>query len=411
MNSAAPGLLTDANQIGSQIGTPALSSIRFGSGYDSSLVNVLSAVAAVPSIATWNDGAGAPLSSAPLPITGEKQAIVGDNLCKSGSRTGWTCGHVTAVNQTVQVEENSKILTINSIMANTCILPGDSGGAAVVGNLAVGIDSTTSDANSCSAADYQSGFFPMQAGTNPSVQKQFGASWQLGVTVTPPTVVSPAANGTLLTSDSMTGTLAGAGTGDTVSLYIDGSTTAVATADGSSGSWSLPLAAVPVGHHTYGVATNSGTYTFSHSVQSTGAMTVNQGLTESKPTISGTPKVGVTLTANVASAPLGATFSYQWQVAGLNRGTNQSTYVPVAADVGKTVTVSVVAALAPYSSTPSSTSLPTAAVVLGTLTTAAVTVTGPRNVGQTLTVTIPTWTPGTVTYTYHWLRNGATISG
>ncbi|GHU18848.1 hypothetical protein FACS1894163_11270 [Spirochaetia bacterium] len=60
-----------------------------------------------------------------------------------------------------------------------------------------------------------------------------------------------------------------------------------------------------------------------------------------KPTISGTPKVGEILTANQGTLNGTGTPSYQWEVNSNVAGTNQNTYVPVAGDVGATITVTV----------------------------------------------------------------------
>ena len=61
----------------------------------------------------------------------------GDTLCKSGSTTGWTCGIVEAVDQSIPVSGKD----VNTIVATTCLIPGDSGGGAVIGTDAAGIDS------------------------------------------------------------------------------------------------------------------------------------------------------------------------------------------------------------------------------------------------------------------------------
>jgi hypothetical protein len=111
------------------------------------------------------------------------------------------------------------------------------------------------------------------------------------------------------------------------------------------------------------------------------------------PTISGTAQTGQTLTALSGSwtnSPTG--FTYQW-----NRGTSAisgataSTYIPVTADVGFTLTVSVIAFNASGSSTP--TSSPTSAVVQLTIPVNVTkpTITGVAKVGQTLTASTGTW--------------------
>jgi hypothetical protein len=83
----------------------------------------------------------------------------------------------------------------------------------------------------------------------------------------------------------------------------------------------------------------------------------------SVPTISGTAQVGQTLTATTGTWTNNPTsFTYQWNRAGAAiSGATGSSYVPVAADIGNTLTVSVVAANTGGSSTPV-TSAPTPVV-------------------------------------------------
>ncbi len=81
------------------------------------------------------------------------------------------------------------------------------------------------------------------------------------------------------------------------------------------------------------------------------------------PTISGTAQVGQTLTATTGTWTNNPTsFTYQWNRTGAAiSGATASSYVPVAADVGNTLTVSVVAANTGGSSPPA-TSAPTTVV-------------------------------------------------
>ncbi|WP_245671745.1 S1 family peptidase [Nocardia amamiensis] len=90
-----------------------------------------------------NNGVRAP-GVAPIPIEGVATPVVGAPVCKSGARTGFSCGVVNAVDQTVQVGERE--LT-QSFSANICALPGDSGGPIVTGRLALGISSASSVAD------------------------------------------------------------------------------------------------------------------------------------------------------------------------------------------------------------------------------------------------------------------------
>ncbi|MFF0488883.1 S1 family peptidase [Nocardia sp. NPDC003482] len=83
-------------------------------------------------------------AAGPIAITGVADPVVGAPVCKSGSRTGFSCGVVNAVDQTVQVGDRE--LT-QSFSANICALPGDSGGPIVTGTLALGISSASSVAD------------------------------------------------------------------------------------------------------------------------------------------------------------------------------------------------------------------------------------------------------------------------
>ncbi len=80
----------------------------------------------------------------PIPVTGVATPVVGAPVCKSGARTGFSCGVINAVDQTVEVGDHD--LT-QSFSANICALPGDSGGPVVSGTLALGISSASTVAD------------------------------------------------------------------------------------------------------------------------------------------------------------------------------------------------------------------------------------------------------------------------
>jgi NAD(P)-dependent dehydrogenase (short-subunit alcohol dehydrogenase family) len=66
--------------------------------------------------------------AAPLFVDGVAQPVVGAPVCKSGSRTGFSCGTVAAIDATVKVGERK----LTGAFASTiCALPGDSGGSIV----------------------------------------------------------------------------------------------------------------------------------------------------------------------------------------------------------------------------------------------------------------------------------------
>jgi hypothetical protein len=124
------------------------------------------------------------------------------------------------------------------------------------------------------------------------------------------------------------------------------------------------------------------------------------------PTITGTAQVGQRLTASTGAWASGASFTYSWRRSGTTApvGTT-STYTPVAADIGKTLSVTVTATRAGY--TTATTPARTTAAVLGRAftTSPTPTISGTTTTGSILTAATGTWNPSTsVTYTYVWSR-------
>lgn len=135
-------------------------------------------------------------------------------------------------------------------------------------------------------------------------------------------------------------------------------------------------------------------------------------LTRSLPAITGTPRVGTTLTAVPGAwGPAPVTLRYQWYRSGaLITGASSLKYVPGTQDLGAILTVKVTASKAGYT-TLSRISAPTAAVVKGTLIRATPTITGTAKVASGLTAKPGTWGPAPVTLRYQWYRSGLAITG
>jgi hypothetical protein len=136
--------------------------------------------------------------------------------------------------------------------------------------------------------------------------------------------------------------------------------------------------------------------------------------TTQTPTISGTAKVGSTLTAaSSAWVPAVDSYTYQWNRAGVaivGDQAQRSTYVLVANDMGQRITVTVTGKKAGYTDTPK-VSAATAAIVAGTFATAPVpTISGTLKVGETLTANEGSWSPTSDSYTYVW-KWSATATG
>jgi uncharacterized protein YjbI with pentapeptide repeats len=128
------------------------------------------------------------------------------------------------------------------------------------------------------------------------------------------------------------------------------------------------------------------------------------------PTLSGTNKVGQTLTTTSGNWDTGVTLTYQWlrdgvAIAGANKNTLQLT----TADNSKLITVEITATKAGYATVKKTSA--SVKVEAGTQALTPIpTVSGTNKVGQTLTTTSGNWDTG-VTLTYQWLRDGVAIAG
>ncbi|WP_205474423.1 carboxypeptidase regulatory-like domain-containing protein [Nocardioides sp. SYSU D00038] len=132
-----------------------------------------------------------------------------------------------------------------------------------------------------------------------------------------------------------------------------------------------------------------------------------------RPTISGTPRVGSTLTAVPGAwGPSGVALAYQWYAAGQAVGqATAQTFVPTAAEQGKAITVRVTGSLTGYS-TVARTSAATAAVAAAPAVSASTpTISGTAQVGSTLTAVPGAWGPDGVALAYQWFAGGQPVAG
>lgn len=130
------------------------------------------------------------------------------------------------------------------------------------------------------------------------------------------------------------------------------------------------------------------------------------------PYVTGSAKVGETLTANVRAYTSAAeTVTYQWAVGGVSvAGAIGRTYQPRAEDLGKTVTVTVTATHSGYSSV-IRTSPVTSKVTAGTLVSSKPIVFGdPPFAGTELSVS-SVWQVQPDAQAYRWIVGGRTVSG
>ncbi|HEY3544970.1 MAG TPA: CHAP domain-containing protein, partial [Propionicimonas sp.] len=132
----------------------------------------------------------------------------------------------------------------------------------------------------------------------------------------------------------------------------------------------------------------------------------------SVPVVSGTPRVGTSLTATAGNwLPMGASFRYQWMVGNAAVvGATSTTYVPTASDLGKAVSVRVTASKPGYT-TNQSTSARTNVLPALVLSGPTPTISGVARIGAQLTAVPGTWGPAPVSLAYQWLRNGVAVGG
>ncbi len=131
-------------------------------------------------------------------------------------------------------------------------------------------------------------------------------------------------------------------------------------------------------------------------------------------TITGTPTVGMQLTANVgASDPADLVLARQWKADDVPiDGATAASYTPNTTDVGKRITVEVTGTKTGWKSS-TKTSAPTDPVspaTTGIVTLGAVSIAGVPEVGRQLTARVGTSNPADVTLSYQWRRDGSAIT-
>ncbi len=133
---------------------------------------------------------------------------------------------------------------------------------------------------------------------------------------------------------------------------------------------------------------------------------ISKPINSALPAITGTAQVGQMLTASAGTwtnSP--SSFTHQWNRAGTPiNGARALIYVPVSADVGNPLTISITATNSGGSSRPA-TSAPTSTVVAAgsvPVNTGAPMISGTPQIGQVLTASTGQWTNSPTSYAYQW---------
>ena len=145
--------------------------------------------------------------------------------------------------------------------------------------------------------------------------------------------------------------------------------------------------------------------------EATGSVGPADLVTTPIPSIAGTAKVGVLLTALPGTWDANTEFSYAWFANGIEiEGADESEFAPTADEFGKQITVAVTGTKAAHA-TVTKTSVATAVVAAGALTTTPIpTFEGSFRVGQEFEPITGDWDDD-VELSYRWKRNGTSISG
>nr|CTQ95786.1 Chitinase (EC 3.2.1.14) [Kibdelosporangium sp. MJ126-NF4] len=107
----------------------------------------------------WNLSAAVNTWDKPaVTVTGSTEPVQGMSVCHSGNTSKWQCGRVTAVNQTI---DYGSVVVEGLTTTTACSLGGDSGGAWLAGDKAVGLHSGGQSSCSPGGADDQSIFQPV----------------------------------------------------------------------------------------------------------------------------------------------------------------------------------------------------------------------------------------------------------
>ncbi|MEV4312741.1 S1 family peptidase [Actinocrispum sp. NPDC049592] len=107
-----------------------VSGSAFNTDGDFALIDITDPSATTSAFVDTRDGG-------PVTITGTEPAALGASVCRSGSTTGFACGEVIALDETVNYGDGNIVrgLTRTSV----CAEPGDSGGSVISGTQAQGV--------------------------------------------------------------------------------------------------------------------------------------------------------------------------------------------------------------------------------------------------------------------------------
>ncbi|WP_369370388.1 hypothetical protein AB1046_16545 [Promicromonospora sp. Populi] len=247
--------------------------------------------------------------------------------------------------------------------------------------------------------EYEGGF-----GALPSAREQTVTVQPGRFTMATPTITGTTKVGSILTA--VPGTWSPTPTSYSYTWQVDGAAVTSAT----SSTFTVPASAV--GKKITATVTGDRTHYATASRTSAPTATVAPGtFTAPQPKVSGTVKVGKTLTVSRGTwSPAPSSVKYVWKANGATISTRTTnTFVVPASARGKRLTVTVTGSRTGYT-TKSVVSASTTTVAAGTFTAPRPKITGTLRVGSTLTASRGSWSPAPSSDTYVWKADGVTIA-
>jgi putative cell wall-binding protein len=246
----APGFSPTA--VATNIGAPRPGSFYLGGGYDSGILRVSQpGFTPQPYVTTYNGGQGARLGSV-VAVRDTIIPILGAPVCKSGGTTGWTCGSIVAAAVIGQLVSNYRV---DVFVTDACMLGGDSGGPAMVGNAFVGVNSGSAfgevpngysgtPIQFCNNAEDQFSVMAIMRHTAgiKTIETAYGSSWETTVVVDDPTV-TPLATYTSGAPLTVTGGISNPNPRTRIHVTVGGVRNIV-TPNASTGAWTASFGSV-----------------------------------------------------------------------------------------------------------------------------------------------------------------------
>ncbi|WP_378144715.1 hypothetical protein ACFJGV_14630 [Cnuibacter sp. UC19_7] len=213
---------------------------------DISVWNTANDLTLLPEVSTWSaaDIAANDLSIDTVPVTGIGDATVGATVTKSGRTTGYTQGTVSTINGWANVAGHA----VYGFESDTPAAPGDSGGAILQGNTAVGLISggTTAGGKQITwGANLQAAIAQVNSVAN--------EDFTIAVALATPVLTSPADGGDVFAGGAITGTA----TPNTTLSVQHGTDAPFTVPVDANGNWTI-TAPVQTGNAAYRVVSTSG---------------------------------------------------------------------------------------------------------------------------------------------------------